>query len=209
MNEVARVRAFARAGARRQRTWSDRYITLLALGLLVVLAAPVIERAVSTVPSDVDPARAGAGLALVGLSLAVLLVLARALGPVGVSAADAAWLVLSPLPRRHVLTRTLLVLAGVCAVVGALLGVVLLSALGASDALTLRLLASVAVGVSWTLGAMSATVLAQTSQIWGDRLVALLAALVVAAAVALAVMGLGPGHRALVAVASAPAATWT
>ncbi|MEE2045083.1 hypothetical protein Q7689_17140, partial [Nocardiopsis tropica] len=126
MNGVAQVRAFVRAGDRGRRTWSDRYITLFALGLLVVLAAPAVGRAVSGVPAGVDPARAGAGLALVALLLAGALVLARGLGPVAVSAADAAWLLLSPLPRRSVLTRTAVVLAALCTAFGAVLGLVLL-----------------------------------------------------------------------------------
>jgi hypothetical protein len=205
---ATQVRALVRARGRGQRTWSDRYITLLSLGLLVALVFPVIGRAVSAVPGGVDPARAGAGLALIALLLAALLALARVVGPVGVSAADAAWLVLSPLPRRGVLAPTLLILAVVCAVVGAVLGLALLSALGASDALTLRLLASVVLGMSWTLAGMSATVLAQATQTWDGRLVAVFVALVVAAAAA-TVMGTGPGQGALVGLASAPPPAWT
>ncbi|PDP85558.1 hypothetical protein CQJ94_21745 [Glycomyces fuscus] len=194
--------------SRGRRTWSDRYITLLGLGLLVSVVFPVIGRAVSAVPGEVDPARAGAGLALVAVLLAVLLTLARVVGPVGVSAADAAWLVLSPLPRRGVLAPTLLVLAAVCAVVGAVLGLALLSALGASDALTLRLFVSVVLGMSWTLAGMSAAVLAQATQTWDGRLVAVLAALLVAAAAA-TVMSTGPGQGVLAGVASAPPPVWT
>lgn len=208
MKGAAKIRALVRARGRRRRTWSDRYITLLSLGLLVVLVSPVIGRAVSAVPSDVDPARASAGLALIVLLLAGALALARVVGPVGVSAADAAWLVLSPLPRRNVLAHTLLILVAVCAVVGAILGLALLSVFGAPDALTLRLFASVGLGMSWTLGGMAATVLAQALQSWGDRLVAVLVALVVVA-VAVAVMSMGPGRGALVGIASAPLAAWT
>ncbi|MEE2041224.1 DUF6297 family protein [Nocardiopsis sp. CT-R113] len=208
MSEAAQIRALVRSRARTHRTWSDRYITLLGLGLLVVVAFPMIGRAVAAVPSAADPARAGAGLALIALLLAAALTLARVVGPVGVSAADAAWLVLSPLPRRTVLAPTLLILAAVCAVVGAILGLALLGALGATDALALRLLASLALGVSWTLGGTAATVLAQASQPWGDRLFAVLVALVVAA-VAVAAMSTGPGQGALAGIASAPAAVWT
>ncbi|PSK99002.1 hypothetical protein CLV63_104226 [Murinocardiopsis flavida] len=208
MTGVAAVRAFVRARGRTRRSWSDRYITLLTLGLLVVLAAPVIDRAVAAVPTGVDPARAGAGLALVGVLLAGALALARVVGPVAVSSADAAWLVLSPLSRRSVLARTLLVLAVVGAAVGAVVGLALLSALGASDALTLRLLASVVLGASWTLGGMAAAVLAQASPAWDARLVAVLVALVVAAAAAV-VMSMGPGQGLLVGIASAPSAAWT
>jgi hypothetical protein len=208
VNGVAQVRAFVRAGDRGRRTWTDRYITLFGLGLLVVLAAPVVGRAVSGVPVDVDPARAGAGLALVALLLAGALVLARGLGPVAVSAADAAWLLLSPLPRRSVLTRTAVVLAALCAAFGAVLGLVLLSALGASDELTLRLFASLVTGVSWTLGGTAAAVLAQAFQPWDGRLVATVAVLVVAGAAAV-VMSAGPGQSVLTGIASAPPAAWT
>jgi len=208
MNQTAQIRAFVRTRGRSHRTWSDRYITLFALGLLAVVALPMIARTVQAVPDDVDPARTGAGLALIALLLAASLNLARVVGPVGVSPADAAWLVLSPLPRRGVLAHTLLLLAVVGAATGALLGLALVSALGATDAPTIRLLACVVLGLSWTLGGTAATVLAQASQPWGERLLALLAALVVVA-VAAAVMGTGPGQGALSGIASAPAAAWT
>ncbi|WP_245681650.1 DUF6297 family protein [Actinomadura kijaniata] len=207
MSGLAEIRSFVRLRGRRRRTWSDRYVTLLSLGLLVVLAAPLVGRAVSALPRDVDPARAGAGLALIALLLAGSLALARVAGPVGVSAADAAWLVLSPLPRRGVLARTLLVLVAVCVVGGTALGLALLSALGGPDALALRLLASVVLGMSWTLGGMAAAVLAQASQSWDGRLVAVLASLVVVA-VAVAVMGAGPGQGVLSGIASSPLSAW-
>ncbi|TDC53025.1 hypothetical protein E1281_18355 [Actinomadura sp. KC345] len=196
-----------RARGRGRRTWSDRYIALLGAGLLVVVASPAVGRAVSAVPRDVDPGRAGAGLALIALLLAGALALARTLGPVAVSAADAAWLVLSPLARRSVLARTLLILAVVSAVAGAAVGLALLSALGAPDALPLRLVAAVVLGTSWTLGGMATAVLAQASPPWGGRLVAVLVVLVVAA-VAAAVMSLGPGQGVLSGIASAPPAAW-
>ncbi|MGK5552447.1 DUF6297 family protein [Actinomadura kijaniata] len=208
MNGIAEIRSFVRVRGRRRRTWSDRYVTLLSLGLLVVLVAPVTGRAVSAVPRDVDPARAGAGLALIALLLAGSLALARVVGPVGTSAADAAWLVLSPLPRREVLARTLLVLVAVCAVGGAALGLALVSVLGGPDALTFRLLMSVVLGMSWTLGGMATAVLAQASQSWDGRLVAGLVALVVVA-VAVTVMSVGPGQGVLTGIASAPLAAWT
>ncbi|GAB2506013.1 DUF6297 family protein [Nocardiopsis aegyptia] len=207
MTGVAPVRAFVRVRTRRRRSWSDRYVTLLSLGLLVMLVSPAVGRAVAAVPTGVDPARAGAGLALIALVLAVALTLARVVGPVGASAADAAWLVLSPLPRRGVLAPALLVLALVCAVVGACLGLALLGAVGAPDALTLRLFVSVVMGLSWTLGGMAVTVLAQASQAWDDRLAAVLVVLVVAA-LAMAVTSLGPGQGALTALATAPPAAW-
>ncbi|RKS09252.1 hypothetical protein DFP74_4985 [Nocardiopsis sp. Huas11] len=207
MTGVASVRAFTRARNRRHHSWSDRYVMLMALGLLATLVFPMIGRAVAAVPRDVDPARTGTGLALIALLLVVALSLARAVGPAGVSAADASWLVLSPLPRRDVLAPALLVLAGVSAAVGACLGLALLNAVGAPDALPLRLFVSVVLGVAWTLGGAAVTVLAQASPAWNDRLSALLVVLVVAA-VALAVMSLGPGQGALAGLASAPPAAW-
>ncbi|MDA0563342.1 DUF6297 family protein [Streptomonospora sp. S1-112] len=208
MSAVAPVRAFVRARDHRRRTWSDHYITLVALALAAMLVTPVLVRAVEAVPGALAPERAGAGLALIALLLAGGLVLARAVGPVSVSAADAAWLVLSPLPRRGVLARTLLVLGAVCVAGGALVGLALLSALGTPDALTLRLPASVVLGVSWTLGGMSVAVLAQGAQSWDARLVGVIAVLV-AVAVAAAAMSAGPGSGVLAAAASAPVAAWT
>src|SRR5690606_31535939 len=61
VNGTAEIRAFLRARDRRRRPWSDRYMAVMGAGLLVVLAAPVVDRAVSALPRDVDPARAGAG----------------------------------------------------------------------------------------------------------------------------------------------------
>ncbi|MFW5418136.1 hypothetical protein J0910_16110 [Nocardiopsis sp. CNT-189] len=209
MSGAAEVRAFLRArGRRRRRSWSDRYTALMGAGLLAVMAAPVVDRAVSALPGGFDPARAGAGLALIALLLAGAVALARAVGPVGVSAADAAWLLLSPLPRRSVLSRTLLVLAAVCVAAGAALGLALLGALGAPDAPAARLLASAVLGVSWTLGGMAASVLAQASPSREGWTAALLIALA-AVAVAAAAMGAGPGQGVLAAIASASPAAWT
>lgn len=205
---VREVRALVRTGGRRSLTWSDRYISLFGLALLVVLASPVVARAVAAVPGDADPARTGAGLALVALLLAGALSLARSAGPLAVSAADASWLVLSPLPRRDVLGRSLLVLTAVGAALGAAVGLALLSAVGASDAPALRLLVSVVLGAAWTLGGAAMAVLAQASQAWDGRLVAVVLALVVAA-IAATVMSLGPGQGVLVGAASAPLSAWT
>ncbi|MFL1382233.1 DUF6297 family protein [Nocardiopsis protaetiae] len=203
MSRVAPIRALTRAGEHRRRTWSDRYISLFGLALLAVLALPVVGRAVAAVPGEVDPARAGAGLALVALLLAGALALARAVGPLGVSAADAAWLVLSPLPRRGVLAPALLILAGAAAVLGAAVGLALTGALGATD-VAARLVVAVVLGVSWALAGAATAVLAQASQTWDGWVIALIAALVLAAAAA-AVMSAGPGRGALGALAAA----WT
>src|SRR5690606_29690438 len=189
-------------------SWSDRCMAVVGAGRLVVLAAPVVDRAVSALPRDVDPARAGAGLALIARLLAGSLALARAVGPVGVSAADAAWLVLSPLPRRGVLARTLLVLTAVCAVAGAAVGLALLSAFGAPDAPALRLLASVVLGVTWALAGLAAAVLAQALQSREGWLTAALVVLVLVAAAA-AVIGAGPGQGVFVGIAAASPAAWT
>ncbi|MGW9347738.1 DUF6297 family protein [Nocardiopsis flavescens] len=207
MSATARVRALTRSGVRRRRTWSDRYITLFGLVLLAVLASPLLGRALEAVPADTDPARAGAGLALTALLAAGALALARAAGPLGVSPADAAWLLLTPLPRRAVLTPALLVLAAVCAVLGAAAGLALTSALGAPGALLPRLSGLVLLGLAWAVAAASATVLGQASQAWDTAVVAMIAVLVAAAAAA-AVLGAGPGQRALTALATAPGQAW-
>jgi hypothetical protein len=208
VNTTAQVRAFLRARGSRPRTWSDRYITLFGLILVAMLASPMIGSAVSSTPRDVDPARAGAGLALISVLLAGSLVVARALGPVATSAADAAWLVLSPLPRRSLLARTLLILAAVCTALGIILAAALVSAFGAPDAPTLRVLAYLVLGMSWTLGGMAAAVLAQASQPRDGWLAGVLIALVVVA-VAMTIMSLGPGQRMLAEIGAASAGSWT
>lgn len=73
--------------------------------------------------------------------------------------------------------------------------------------MSLRLLAAVVLGVSWALGGVAASVLAQASQFWGGWLVAVLVVLVVAA-VAVAVMSMGPGQGVLVGIASASLGAW-
>lgn len=210
MSGVARVRASVRAARQGRRTWSDRYIALFGLVLVVVLVLPVVGRVVASVPGGADPVRAGAGLALIALVLAGGLALARAVGPLGVSAADASWLVLSPLPRREVLAPALLLVAAVAVFLGAGAGLGLAGAVGApgAEAVVPRLAVSVVAGVSWALSGAALTVSAQASQAWEGRVVALIAALVLAAVV-LAVMSVGPGRGALSFLAAAPVPVWT
>lgn len=203
---VAAVRGMVRA-RRRQRTWTDRYTTLFGVALAFVLAAPAAGRAVGAVPGAADPARAGAGLALIALLVAGALAAARAFGPVAVSPADAAWLLLSPLPRRAVLRRSALILLAVSAAAGVALGVALLAALGAPDHATLRLLAALAVGVATMVGGTSAAVLAQASHRWDAWLLAAIGVALAAAALA-AVMSMGPGRHLTAAIASAPVPAW-
>ncbi|MFI6498416.1 DUF6297 family protein [Nonomuraea typhae] len=96
--DIRGIRALTRARGR--MSLSDRYSAVFGLAMLgALLAQPVLD-AFAAAQGPVRPDRAGAGLALVALVYAAFLWAARTLGPVVLSAADAAWLLLSPLDRR-------------------------------------------------------------------------------------------------------------
>jgi hypothetical protein len=171
---------------------------MLAL-LAAVLGRPVRE-AVEGLAGQADLTRLGPGLALLALSLAVGLAAARALGPVTLPAADAAWLVLTPLDRRAVLSRSARVLAMVALVAGGLLGLGLIAVLGAPDQLVWRLVGAMVLGLSASAGGMALAVLGQASQTWHAWLSVALAVLLVVAVVA----AFGPVRAPLAAVAGAP-----
>ncbi|WP_310741921.1 DUF6297 family protein [Microbispora sp. H13382] len=196
--------AYLRAHRGRPATWSDRYTSVF--GLLVaaaVLGRPVAE-ALAGLARHADPARLGAGLALVAAAYAGFLALARAFGPVMLPAADAAWLVTSPLPRRAVLSRTALLLLSAAVLAGAALGLAALSVFGAPGELGVRLAAALALGVAAGVGGMATAVLGQQSPAADTRLQFLIAGMFSVAVLA-AVSGSGPGRRILAAVAEAPA----
>ncbi|MFG1821560.1 DUF6297 family protein [Microbispora bryophytorum] len=196
--------AYLRAHRGRPATWSDRYTSVF--GLLVaaaVLGRPVAE-AIGGLARHADPGRIGAGFALVAAAYAGFLALARALGPVVLPAADAAWLVTSPLPRRAVLSRTALLLLSAAALAGVALGLAALSVFGAPGELGVRLAAALVLGVAAGAGGMAAAVLGQQSPAADTRLQFLIAG-IFSVAVLAAVSGAGPGRRMLAAVAGAPA----
>ncbi|WP_283135759.1 DUF6297 family protein [Rhizohabitans arisaemae] len=199
------ARAYLRSRGRLPKTWSDRYATLFGLVLVIALAGQPIEAALSGLAGRADPSRLGAGLALIFAGYAGFLVLARTLGPVALPAADAAWLVLSPLSRRSTLTRTAVVLFAVSTVGGLALGVALLAVVGAPDHLTLRVAAALVVGVATAIGGMATAVLGQASPAWDHWVQAVVAGTLVAAVLS-AALGGGPGRSTLTAVASAPSA---
>ena len=184
------------------KTWSDRYNAVVGVAVAVMLLAPALSGVLTSLARQVDPSRMGAGIGLVALAYAAYLALARAFGPVATSAADAAWLVLSPLPRRGVLRKTTGILLAVSLLGGLALAVGLLSALGAPDQLTLRLLTAVVLGVSATTGGMAVAVLAQASQGWDSWLLGTI--IVVAALAALAV---ALARMVWVVASTTPAAT--
>ncbi|WP_344586957.1 DUF6297 family protein, partial [Actinomadura vinacea] len=191
---------------RRERMgWTDRYALVFGTSVALLLLAPYVQDVLTGLGRQVDPTRAGAGLALLGLLYTGYLVLARAFGPLALPAADAAWLLLSPLPRRRVLALSSLVLLGVAVVGGLALGVSLLAVLGAPDHTVLRLAAALVLGVSATTGGTAAAVLAQGSESWDGRLrVAILA---VAVAAVLAAFLSGPAGRLVQTVPASLGAT--
>jgi hypothetical protein len=159
-----------------------------------------VAGAVGSLSGHAGTPRLGAGVALVILACAGCLAAARAAGPVMLPAADAAWLVMSPLPRRAVLGRTARTLLVVSAVVGAALGLALTGVLGAPDELLWRLAGAIVLGIAVSVGGMALAVLAQASQAWHAFMTATLAGLVVLAVIAAS----GQARAALAAVANAP-----
>ncbi|MFC5750457.1 DUF6297 family protein [Actinomadura rugatobispora] len=173
------------------RTWTDRYSAAFAFATVAMLLLPMLGAVLSSLARPVDPSRVGAGVALVLLAYAGYLALVRRFGPVATSAADAAWRVLSPLPRRGVLRRTVGVLVAVALASGLILAVGGLSAVGVRDQFALRVLTAGVTGISATVGGMAVAVLAQASPAWDVWLLGVIVALVVLAVLA-AVLGTGP-----------------
>ncbi|NUT44315.1 MAG: hypothetical protein HOV86_30405, partial [Thermoactinospora sp.] len=185
------------------KRWQDRYTALFGLLMLVAIVGQPVVSALGSLAEHADPARIGPGLGLAAVAYAGYLALVRAVGPVALSAADASWRLLSPLPRRTVLGRTTVVMAAVAILCGLALGVVLLSALGAPDHTLVRLAAALVLGLGATIGGMALGVMGQSSPAWDGWLQALTTA-GVAAAILLTVLGSGPGRTVLASVAGAP-----
>ncbi|WP_219544125.1 DUF6297 family protein [Nonomuraea harbinensis] len=195
------ARAFVRSRQRRPVSLLDRYVSVFMLAIAVAVFGNPVTTAVTGLAGQVDAARMGPGVALVMLALAGFLALGRAAGPVVLPAADASWLLLSGVGRRGLLGRPVRILAVITLAAGALLGLALLTALGAPDQLVWRLLAAVVLGMSASAGGMALAVLGQGSQAWQTwSTVALVAVLAVAVAAAI-----GPAREPLAAVAAAPA----
>ncbi|MFE3448043.1 DUF6297 family protein [Nonomuraea sp. NPDC059194] len=201
------MRAFVRSRGRAPASLLDRYVALFALAVAAAVAGNPVSSALAGLAGRVEVAQVGPGVALVVLAYAGFVAAARAAGPVVVTAADAAWLLLSPLDRPGVLGRTGRVLLLVSVVVGAGLGLGLLAVLGAPDQLVWRLMAALVLGVSASVGGMALAVLGQASQSWHAWVTAGLVALLVVAVVAAS--GQARGVLAAVAAAPLPAVTAT
>lgn len=184
MTQVRDVRAYVRSRKRGPVGAIDRYVTVFGLAMLAAVAGRPIAGVLTALDTPVDPVRMGAGLALLAVAFTGFLAAARAAGPVLMSPADAAWLLLSPLDRRELLGRSARVIALVALVVGLLLGVGLLAVLGAPDQLVWRVLAALVLGVSASVGGVALAVLGQSSPAWQIWLSGTMAALLVLAVVA-------------------------
>ncbi|MEV4093057.1 DUF6297 family protein [Streptosporangium saharense] len=178
------------------RRWQDRYTTLFAIAVVLAVVGQPVASLLGDLAHQADPRRVGSGLALVAVAYAGCLALVRMAGPVVLGAADASWRLLSPLPRRTVLGRTARTLLVVSVLGGLVLGVALVSVLGAPDLLPLRLTAALVVGLGAGLGGMALGVLGQAFPTWDTRLQALIA-LTLAVAVLMAVSGPGRALAAL------------
>jgi len=128
--QVAAIRSFIRR--RRRRPWYDWYSTGFAVVLAVILLWDLLAQPFDRLngAGEAAPTQAVAGAALVIGAAAGLLVLAQALGPLALSPADAAWLLLTPLDRRDVLRRPAAATAGIAVAAGGVLGVLALAMAG-------------------------------------------------------------------------------
>ena len=234
---VAAIRSFIRR--RRRRPWYDWYSTGFAVVLAVILLWDLLAQPFGRLGGvggvgGTEPTQAVAGAALVIGAAAGLLVLAQALGPLALSPADAAWLLLTPLDRRDVLRRPAAATAGIAIVAGGVLGVLALAMAGPflrlpTGAGTHRvpwawLVLSAVGGAGFFAAAMIVGVLAQPRPRWRVRLRAAGAVVGVAAmvgavagerwnvvsrAVTSSFSGLNTGSFGLIAVAAVAAACTT
>ncbi|MEV4012010.1 DUF6297 family protein [Nonomuraea angiospora] len=194
------VRAYLRARGPARGSLLDRYVAGFGLAMLTAVLGGPLTTVFQGLAGAADPARVSAGAALVVLALAGFLAAARAAGPVMLPAADASWLLPSPLNRRHLLGRTARVLFAVAVAAGLLLGLGLVAVLGAPDQLVWRLLGALVLGVSATAGGMALAVLGQASQSWQVWLTAATVALLVTAVVTVS----GQLRTVLAVAANAP-----
>jgi len=193
---VTAIRSFIRR--RRRRPWYDWYSTGFAVVLAVILLWDLLAQPFNRLNGAGEvvgsaPTQAVAGAALVIGAAAGLLVLAQALGPLALSPADAAWLLLTPLNRRDVLRRPAAAAAGIAVAAGGVLGVLALAMAGPFLRLpngpgTHRvpwawLLLCAVAGAGFFAAAMLAGVLAQPWPRWRVRLRAAGAVVGVAATV--------------------------
>jgi Family of unknown function (DUF6297) len=189
--DVRSVRSFIRG--RRRRRWLDVYAVVFTVALAAVLLSDYLGQPFSRLtaaPGSSAPAQAAAGAALVVGAAALLVMLAQTFGPLALSPADASWLLLSPLDRRGVLRRPAAATAAVSALVGAVLGVLMLAMAGpylrhGAHRLPGDLLVLAAIGgAGLFVAAVLATMLAQPSPRGRARLRAACVATAVAAAIA-------------------------
>ena len=191
---VVAIRSFIRR--RRHRAWYDWYSAGFAVVLAVILLWDLLAQPFGRLAGPGGAggtAQAVAGAALVIGAAARLLVLTQALGPLALSPADAAWLLLTPLDRRDVLRRPAVVTAAIAVAAGGVLGALALAmagpflrlpaGAGAHRVPWAWLVLSAAGGAGFFAAAMLVGVLAQPRPRWRVRLRATGAAVGVAVTV--------------------------
>jgi hypothetical protein len=215
VTSVRAMRSMIRPRTRRarRRRWFDWYSLAFSIALAAIYLANLARRTARhlvTAPIHPTAAHAGTGLSLVLLAGTGLVAAACALGPVAVSPADAAWLLLSPLNRRGVLAVAAAKLLGLSVLAGTSLG---LTALAVSDPPGDRALESLSdglLGAGLAVCTIAAVVLSQPSTVGRARLRAIVVATSVAAAFAAIASARWPGPaRSILAGGSGDAAALT
>ena len=144
----------------RDTPWLRAYYWLFATGLAIAIGVPQILLFASWLFAGSGVADPAVGLALLLTIFAALLLIISWAGPIVVSPPDAHWLVLSPLSRRHLLTRNTLILLVLLIVAGAVLGSLGVALLGRPEELAVGVL----LGLAVTLATGSAAVLMQQAE---------------------------------------------
>ncbi|NUT23896.1 MAG: hypothetical protein HOV77_32435 [Hamadaea sp.] len=169
MTALAQARRLTRAH-RPAGTLTDRYTLFFGLAVaLGLIAAPLLPVVRGLSSGQTHPERAVLAASMLLLAVTGVAQVARVIGPLFLPPSDAHWLLLTPLPRRAVLTRVALLLALTAAVLGSLLGVATLAAVGTPNALVTG--AAATAGAATMLTLTVATVRWQASRAKWPRIV--------------------------------------
>ncbi|MCP2329577.1 hypothetical protein HDA40_008084 [Hamadaea flava] len=158
MTAFTQARRLTRAH-RSAGTLVDRYTILFGVTVAFgLIAAPLLAVVRGLSSGQAHPERTVLAASVVLLAVTGLTQLARVVGPLVLPPSDAHWLLLSPLPRRAVLTRIAVSLAASATVVGSAVGLTALAVVGTPNTLT--------TGAAAVTGASTVLILAVATVSW-------------------------------------------